>query len=283
MTRLAAVLLNLLAVLVLPSAAAGQAPIEGPWLYEGGEVMVSAGDTPGSFVGTVRRPTKFIECAHPRGERMWEVSGSGDSYQGTHRWFTRPDCSQQDDGAATWRIRESGDRFLLVFCTAPPAGGSPSPTNPLTRCSTLERPKPGAVDPDDPDAPVSAPAPAPGGATRPSPPVACAGAACLAGPPEVRRDGCVPPGSFTHRFAFRVKRSQRRRLRVRTVRFTLDWKPNGVDRRSPWVAKVDGAKLRAGSHLLIADVRLAVRGSRRTVVKRLSYRFQVCAQEPSGR
>lgn len=277
MTRLI-FLLVALSALVLPSAAvAAAAPIEGPWLYEGGEVVVSAGDTPGSFVGTVRRPTKFIDCAHPRGERMWEVSGSGDSYQGTHRWFTQPDCSQQDDGAATWRIRESGDRLLLVFCTAPPAAGSASPNNPATRCSTLERPRPGVVDPDDPAAPVSAPPSAPGDSQRPSPPVACAGAACLAGPPAVRRDGCVARGSFTHRFAFTIKRRERRRLRVRAVRFTLDWKPNGVDRRSPWVAKVDGSKLRAGSHLLIADVRLAVRGSRRTVVKRLSYRFQGCA------
>lgn len=126
-------------------------------------------------------------------------------------------------------------------------------------------------------APLDAPPGEPGGAQRPSPQVACTGPACLAGPPEVRTAGCLPRGSFTHRFALTVKRSQRARFSARAVRFALDWKPNGVRRRAPWVARVDGSKLAPGPHLLIADVRLAVRGGRRTVVKRLFYRFEGCA------
>jgi hypothetical protein len=74
-----------------------------------------------------------------------------------------------------------------------------------------------------------------------------------------------------------VKRAQRGRLRVRAARFTLDWKPNGVDRRSPWVARVDARRLAPGAHRLLADVRLRSRRTKRTTVRRLSFSFRTCA------
>jgi hypothetical protein len=256
------------AFLLAPSGAARAAePIEGPWLFEGGEVLVAPGSAPGTFTGTVVRPTKFIDCAHPAGERMWALSGDGEAYTGTHAWFTRPDCSAQAPGEATWLVRESGDRFLLVLCTAPPGAGPPTSSNPLTQCSTLERAKPASPsdDPDD-DAP------------RPSPPQVCSGPACLAVTrPPTGGDTCLPRGSVTHRFVLKLKRRERRRLRVRAVSFVLDWKRTGVDRRSPWIARVAASRLAPGSHLLLADVRLASRRTRRTTVRRLSYRFRTCA------
>ena len=261
--RAARAALVALAFLLLCEGAWAAEPIEGAWLFEGGEVLVEPAAALGSFTGTVVRPTKFIDCAHPKGERMWTLAGEGEAYAGSHEWFTRTDCSTQAPGEATWLVRESEDRYLLVLCTAPPGAGAPTSSNPLTQCSTLERAK--AVEPDEP------------GTARPSPPQVCSGPACLAVVPRPGAEaGCLPRGRFTHRFSLKLKRTERGRLRVRAVRFVLDWKRNGVDRRSPWIARVDASRLRAGSHLLLADVRLASRRTGRTTVRRLSYRFGVC-------
>jgi hypothetical protein len=266
-----ALVLGLAGLLLAAAPARAAEPIEGAWLFEGGQVLVEPGAGPGTFMGTVVRPTRFIDCAHPRGERMWTLSGAGEAYTGTHRWFTSADCSAQAPGEATWRVRESGDRYLLVLCTAPPGAGSPTSSNPRTQCSTLERAKPADPDPDAPGDTASERGEEP----RSSPPVACSGPACLVAPGPRGAGGCVPRGRFSHRFALRLRRGARG-LRVRLVRFTLDWKPNGVDRRSPWVARVDGRRLAPGPHLLLADVRLARRTTRRTVVRRVSYRFTSC-------
>jgi hypothetical protein len=199
---------------------------------------------------------------------MWRISATGNAYAGGHAWFTSADCSERGEGSATWRVREVDDRFLLVFCTAAPGAGEASDANPATRCSTLERAKPGSFpDEGTPGLP----------ADRPTPPQVCSGPACLVLSPRPRGEGgCLPRGRFTHRFTLRLRKASRR-LRVRAVRFTLDWKPNGSDRRSPFVARVDGRRLAAGNHLLLADVRLRAPGSKRTATRRLSYRFRSCA------
>ena len=79
------------ATLVMLAVGADQAraadQIEGSWFFEDGEVLVEPTGT-GTFKGTVVKPTRFTTCAHPAGQRMWEINGSGASYTGTHIWFT---------------------------------------------------------------------------------------------------------------------------------------------------------------------------------------------------
>ena len=104
----------------------------------------------------------------------------------------------------------------------------------------------------------------------------CAGPVCLGAPADVVEDGCLRRGAFVHSFPVRLRDPDARRLRIQTARFWLDWKPDGIARRAPWRARVDGSQLEPGAHLLLADVRLRVLGTRRTLVCRLSYRFEAC-------
>ena len=152
-------------------------------------------------------------------------------------------------------MHETDDALILDFYTAPPGGGEPTADNPATRCSTLERAKPPGRPPEQ----------------------VCVVGACLIGPGEAREVGCVRRGDFTHRFRVRLRTSARRRLRVRLVRFRLDRRRNGSDRRSPFMARVRGTRLAPGPHVLAAEVRLARRGSRRVVRRTLlRYRFDAC-------
>ena len=255
MKRCALVLCILLGVAgSSPAAAAAGEPVEGTWHYSGGVVLVeSAG--PGSFRGVVVRTTRFGTCAHPAGERMWTVSGTGTAYSGTHQWFSQADCAPQPGGLASWTVREDGERYVLRFCTAPPDAGAPDPAKAETVCSDLERAKP---------------------SSRPQP-RACVGSACLSAPDELLRLGCLPRRPFSYRFPFALRGRDRRRLTVLQARFALDWKTNGVDRRAPFVARVDGRRITPGPHLLRADVRLRVRGTRRSVHRRMNYRFLGCS------
>jgi hypothetical protein len=213
-----------LAVAMLPAVARAAQPIEGRWHYSGGIVLVEP-TASGSYRGVVVRSTRFAKCLHPAGERMWTIAAGGDAHGGTHQWFADPDCTPRPGGLATWTVREEGDRFVLRFCTAPPGAGAPDADNPARVCSDLERAK----------------------SVVRTAPRACSGSACLGAPQELTRLGCLPRKPFTYRFPFSLSRKDRRRLRVVVARFALDWKPNGVDRRSPFVARVDGSRITRGA------------------------------------
>ena len=116
-------LLVLAAVFVFPAAASAQADIEAVWSFTGGEVAVQALDD-GSFTGTIISPTRFADCVHPVGERMWVgVRPVGDgSYSGGHQWFRTSDCSPiPERGNTAFRVlaRDDGSRFLRVCFAAP--------------------------------------------------------------------------------------------------------------------------------------------------------------------
>jgi hypothetical protein len=117
--------------------------IEGSWLFDSGEVLVQA-TGPGTFTGTVVKPTQFATCPHPAGQQMWQISGSGLSYTGTHVWYGQ-DCTEKPGGAATWTITSTDPaNFTLRFCTVTPGGGPPAfdaSGNPLagTICNDLKR------------------------------------------------------------------------------------------------------------------------------------------------
>lgn len=256
--RLRAVLLLALAlavVAVLPRPAQAAELIEGAWIYQGGRVLVES-TGPGTYRGTVSRSTRFLDCPHPTGEQMWNLSGSGTSYSGTHAWFQAPGCTPAPGGLARWSVREDRDRLLLDFCTAPP--GTTALDGPETRCSTLERAKP------------------PTG----SPVQVCLLDTCIEGAGDTQSMGCVRRGNFTHRFRVRLRRKERRLMKVTQVVFKLDGKRNGSDRRTPFLARVNGRRLDAGSHVLTADVRMTARkkrgGKRRTARTQLRYRFDAC-------
>jgi hypothetical protein len=266
--RIRAAICVVVASAALAAPAAAVQPIEGSWFYEGGEVLVEP-TGPGTFKGTVVRATRLATCTHPAGQRMWEISGSGSSYTGTHDWFFS-DCRENPDGQATWNVRApSGGRQQLDFCTARPGTGAPGPSNPATRCHTLERSKPAENRTQS-----------------------CAGGTqtsqtnrqvCIDGPADLRTIGCLRRGGFIHRFRVKLKKRTRggqlvnRLSRVRIVRFTLDGRPNGRDRRRPFLAVVNGATLTPGAHVLRARIDLRVPNSRRRFRRNITYRFNGCA------
>jgi hypothetical protein len=108
--------------------AAASERIEGIWSFNGGRVAVQAAPG-GGFVGTVVEPTKFTDCTHPVGERVWTaIQRQPDgSYRGHHQWyFDTPEClANPTPGLTAWRVLEKpgGSKFLRVCFSEP---GSPS-------------------------------------------------------------------------------------------------------------------------------------------------------------
>lgn len=263
MRALGAVALLLLAVAVGPVAPASAADrIEGTWNYGGGRVKVEP-TGPGTYRGTVIAATRFLACEHPVGERMWQISGAATGYAGTHQWFLEGSCLPAPGGKAIWVVREENARFLLDFCTAPPNQGEPVSSNPSTVCTTLERAKPPAQP-----------------ATQ-----VCVLGTCLGGAADTQTIGCVRRGALTHRFPVRLRTRGNRRMRgmrVRVVVFRLDGRRIGRKRRRPFTARVRGARLTPGPHVLSATVTLrqtrrAARGKRpRTARTVLKYTFRAC-------
>ena len=96
-------------------AAADQ--IEGVWLYGGGAVQVSR-TGPDSFVGTVVAATKFTDCVHPRGQRMWEIRGGDGTYSGTHVGWAIMETCTPGKRPARWTVRSQGGWSTLAFCAA---------------------------------------------------------------------------------------------------------------------------------------------------------------------
>lgn len=126
------------------SAATEPAPIEGTWNFQNGQVAVEQTGT-NTFQGTVVSPTSFSGCAHPVGQVIWQIQGSGPSYTGTHVWF-KAGCAPNPGGQSTWNITDtSPTQFTMTFCTAGPGTGPPNPlatpTNPVgsTLCYALTR------------------------------------------------------------------------------------------------------------------------------------------------
>lgn len=119
--------------------------IEGTWLYGGGQVLIEP-TGPGTYKGTVTQATTFASCPHPAGQRMWEISGSGTHYTGTHIWYTSS-CVENPGGQSTWDIISTDpENFQLNFCSQEPGTG---PVTPSSTCSILTRSKPPTPKPDD--------------------------------------------------------------------------------------------------------------------------------------
>jgi hypothetical protein len=142
--RRAAVAAAVAAAVVAPAAPAEAADqVEGSWLFESGQVLVEA-TAPGTFKGTVVKPTRFTACTHPVGQVMWQMTGAGASYTGSHVWYTS-ECAENPGGQSTWQITSTDPaNYTLRFCTVAPGGGPPTfdpggvPTGD-TRCHDLQR------------------------------------------------------------------------------------------------------------------------------------------------
>ncbi len=104
--------------------------IEGVWFFNGGRVAIQLGPD-GTFVGTVVSPTRFDECDHEVGERMWTgIAAQADgSYWGLHQWFSGDGkCARQPiRGRTAWRVLRTqvGARYLRVCLSEPGTEGQP--------------------------------------------------------------------------------------------------------------------------------------------------------------
>lgn len=117
-------------VLALGASTSAAAPIEGIWTFNGGKVGIqSQGE--GKFVGTVVEPTKFSQCYHPTGEKMWTgmAPQPGGSYWGFHQWYFATEACVLNPtlGLAAWRVLQtsSGARFLRVCLSEPGSSSQP--------------------------------------------------------------------------------------------------------------------------------------------------------------
>jgi hypothetical protein len=105
--------------------------MEGVWSFNGGKVAIQMQDD-GTLLGTVVAPTKFAQCIHPAGERMWtEIRRRPDgSYWGLHQWFfATDDCIRNPAlGPAAWRVLQApnGERFLRACLSEPGSRSQPT-------------------------------------------------------------------------------------------------------------------------------------------------------------
>ena len=117
------------------SSAGAAGPIEGVWSFNGGAVDV-VGQPDGSFTGIVSVQTKFADCFHAVGEKMWSgirLQPDG-SYWGFHQWFFEPageasECAPNPTlGPTAWRVLQNsrGDSFLRVCFSSPGASSQPT-------------------------------------------------------------------------------------------------------------------------------------------------------------
>lgn len=112
-------------------AATDAGAIEGVWSFNGGRIAVQQ-EPKGFYIGTVVSPTKFDECEHEVGERMWfDVEERSDgSFWGQHQWFSGDGkCRRLDTpGYTAWRVlRTAGGARYLRVCFSHPE----TPTQPL--------------------------------------------------------------------------------------------------------------------------------------------------------
>lgn len=110
--------------------ASADSTIEGVWSFNGGKVAIQAEE--GSLVGIVVAPTRFTQCTHPTGERMWtEMRRRPDgSYWGLHQWFFATDecIANPTLGPAVWRVMQTPnrERFLRACFSEPGSGSQPT-------------------------------------------------------------------------------------------------------------------------------------------------------------
>lgn len=127
----ASVVLLVLAISALSGTAAalGAAPIVGVWSFNGGEIAVQEVQ-PGEFEGTVVKETKFAECAHPVGQRIWTdmVQQPDGSYWGLHKWYYEgSSCTLNPTlGKTAWRVDTEASGTTLEACFSYP--GTTQPT-----------------------------------------------------------------------------------------------------------------------------------------------------------
>jgi len=93
---------------------------------------------------------------------------------------------------------------------------------------------------------------------------------------------CLKTGPFNYRFKVPLKKLQggkkvNRRSRVRVVKFKIDGKPDGSDRKRPFVANINASKLSEGKHVLSADIKLQVPGTKKTFRRKQKFAFSTCA------
>ena len=93
---------------------------------------------------------------------------------------------------------------------------------------------------------------------------------------------CLKTGPFNYRFKVPLKKLQggrkvNRRSRVTVVRFKIDGKPDGSDRKRPFVASINSSKLRDGRHVLSAAITLRVPGTKKTFRRKQAFAFSTCA------
>jgi hypothetical protein len=111
------------------SSASADTPIEGIWSFNGGKVGVQK-QPDGTFAGTVVAPTKFAQCTHEVGERMWTgmtLQPDG-SYWGLHQWFFE-DCTPNPTlGPSAWRVLpgKGGSHFLRACFSEPGSNAQPT-------------------------------------------------------------------------------------------------------------------------------------------------------------
>lgn len=111
--------------------AAADAPIEGIWSFNGGEIGIQ-GQPGGTLIGTVVAPTKFSQCLHPQGEQIWtQMREQPDgSYWGLHQWyFETLECIRNPElGLTAWRVLSAADgsHFLRVCFSAPGSKSQPT-------------------------------------------------------------------------------------------------------------------------------------------------------------
>jgi hypothetical protein len=126
-----ALMLGIAAIDTSSLAAAVSPPkIEGVWSFNGGQIAVVHTEE-GTFEGKVVAETKFAECAHPVGQRIWSqmrLQGNG-SYTGLHQWyFESASCTLNPTlGPTAWRViqAEGGTHYLRACFSSP---GGPQPT-----------------------------------------------------------------------------------------------------------------------------------------------------------
>ena len=104
--------------------------IEGVWSFNGGQIAIQHLSNK-TFMGTVVVETKFAECTHPVGQKIWTgitLQPDG-SYWGFHQWyFESPSCVLNPTlGPTAWRVLEGtgGSHYLRVCLSSP---GTSQPT-----------------------------------------------------------------------------------------------------------------------------------------------------------
>lgn len=123
------VIATAMTLLVGVVSAGAASSIEGVWAFESGEIAVTPSSN-GTFVGTVVDQTKFAECVHPVGQKIWtEMRPQPDgSYWGDHQWYFEGTCAKNPTpGPTAWRVREASDgsKYLQV-CFSDPGTSQPT-------------------------------------------------------------------------------------------------------------------------------------------------------------